>query len=204
MFLCFVFLRGEVKGPLPSRRLNNSTEGAPEVRETIISSLGRIDWIGITSFVVGAVVLLLGLNWGGSKGWSRPEVIACLVVGGVVLISSLLWEYVLERTQLKANSSQSYANSKTPSYLFSPDAMIPFELMKNYDVMATQFASFTSGMVMLVIFYFIAIFMVIVSGKDATQAGVQLIYFAPGLVRFIVPMLWFRCSLMSLIRVLDL
>ena len=34
---------------------------------------------------------------------------------------------------------------------------------------------------MLVIFYFIAIFMVIVSGLSSVDAGVQLIYFAPGM-----------------------
>jgi len=40
---------------------------------------------------------------------------------------------------------------------------------------------FTSGMVMLVAFYFVAIFFTIVSGQSATKAGVQLIFFAPGM-----------------------
>jgi len=36
-------------------------------------------------------------------------------------------------------------------------------------------------MVMLVMFYFVAIFMIIVTGLSANKAGVQLIYFAPGM-----------------------
>jgi len=39
------------------------------------------------------------------------------------------------------------------------------------------------------IFYFVSVFYVIVSGKDAVGAGVQLLYFAPGMVR-IEPLIW--------------
>ena len=66
--------------------------------------------------------------------------------------------------------------------VYLADTLIPLKVMKNYDVIATSFAAFTSGMVMLVIFYFVAIFMVIVSGLSPVKAGAQLIYFAPGMV----------------------
>lgn len=60
--------------------------------------------------------------------------------------------------------------------------MIPLEVFRSYDVCAVQYASFVSGMVMLVMFYFVAIFMTIVNGLSAAKAGIQLVYFAPGLV----------------------
>jgi hypothetical protein len=59
--------------------------------------------------------------------------------------------------------------------------MIPLDVFRSYDVCAVQYASFISGMVMLVMFYFVAIFMTIVVGLSPGQAGVQLVYFAPGM-----------------------
>ena len=43
-----------------------------------------------------------------------------------------------------------------------------------------QFVTFVSGMVMLVMFYFVAIFMTLIAGYPPSKAGVQLVYFAPG------------------------
>ncbi|KAG8767580.1 hypothetical protein FRC20_007343 [Serendipita sp. 405] len=59
--------------------------------------------------------------------------------------------------------------------------MLPMNMFRSFDVVATDFASLASGMVMLGIFYFVAIFYVIVNGRDAVGAGVQLLYFAPGI-----------------------
>jgi hypothetical protein len=89
-----------------------------------------------------------------------------------------VWQYILGR-QL---------SSPTPStsYILRADPMIPLEVFRSYDVCAVQYASFVSGMVMLVMFYFIAIFMTIVNGLSPGRAGVQLVYFAPGLVRITV------------------
>lgn len=81
-----------------------------------------------------------------------------------------------------ADNAEGGGSGKRLSRWFTADAMIPLAVFQSYDVCATQFAAFTSGMVMLVIFYFVAIFMVIVSGLTAVQAGIQLIYFAPGMV----------------------
>jgi len=55
------------------------------------------------------------------------------------------------------------------------------EVFRSYDICAVQYVSFVSGMVMLVMFYFVATFMTIVNGLSAAEAGIQLIYFAPGM-----------------------
>ncbi|KAH0831055.1 hypothetical protein J3R83DRAFT_13573 [Lanmaoa asiatica] len=44
-----------------------------------------------------------------------------------------------------------------------------------------QYDSFISGTVMFVMFYFVAIFATVVTGLPPSQAGIQLLYFAPGL-----------------------
>ena len=70
----------------------------------------------------------------------------------------------------------------TPKWARITDPMIPMNMFRSYDVVATSWATFASGMVMLGVFYFIAIFYVIVQGKDSVSSGVQLLYFAPGIV----------------------
>ena len=63
------------------------------------------------------------------------------------------------------------------------DPMIPVSLFKSVDVIAVQYATFVTGINMLVMFYFVAIFSTIVNGLSPEKAGGQLIYFAPGMVR---------------------
>jgi hypothetical protein len=70
----------------------------------------------------------------------------------------------------------------TPKFARITDPMIPMNMFRSYDVITTSWATFASGMVMLGIFYFVAIFYVIVQGKDSVSSGVQLLYFAPGIV----------------------
>ncbi|TDL15810.1 MFS general substrate transporter [Rickenella mellea] len=184
MILIFALLRKRTKGPQAPRRAKQSfgateeakTEAAVDTTSpspTHIDKLLQVDWVGATCFITGGILLLLGLNWGSEGSWNRPHTIVSLVIGGLLILSCLFWEWLLERAQL--------ATSVSPSRALEADPMIPFAVLKSYDVCATQLAAFTSGMVMLVIFYFIAIFMVIVNGLTAVEAGVQLVYFAPGM-----------------------
>lgn len=184
MILIFLLLRTRAKGPQPPRLLVS--------QDTAVDKILRIDWVATVLFVGGGILVLLGLTWGANEVWHQAKVIASLTVGGLLIVATLLWEYVLERKQLmfhatgnnssSADEAEGGGSGKRLSRWFTADAMIPLAVFQSYDVCATQFAAFTSGMVMLVIFYFVAIFMVIVSGLTAVQAGIQLIYFAPGMV----------------------
>jgi hypothetical protein len=170
MVLCFFLLRKKVKQGQPRRRIPISSDQ----RESWPVKLLRIDWVGAILFIGGGILVLLGLNWGSTEQWSAPKVIVSLVVGGTLFIVCIVWEYVLELQEV----------SSTPSSwtVLRADPMLPLAVFRSYDVCAVQYGSFISGMVMLVMFYFIAIFMTIVTGLSATKAGVQLIYFAPGMV----------------------
>ncbi len=201
ILLGFLLLRNQTRGPLPpqlrdakcfSDAMDPDTQPVVKVN-TFFDKLLRIDWIGALLFIAGGILLLLALNWAGNRGWDNAEVIAPLAVGVMLILSTLLWEYVLERKQNVFHSrtdsgmveEEGKAEKKPLSKAFMSDSMIPVKVLCSYNVLVTAFAALASGMVMLVIFYFVAIFMVIVSGKSAVDAGVQLIFFAPGMVRLL-------------------
>lgn len=154
--------------------MTNNWDG---MHETFLEKLLRIDWIGAAWFMVGGILILLALNWGSTDDWNTAKVIACFVIGGLAIILFLLWEYYLERTEQDASTSK--------MNLLYTDPMIPLQLFKSLDVCVVMYATMISGMVMLVMFYFVAIFFVIVTGLSPTHAGTQLIYFAPGMVRIV-------------------
>lgn len=170
MAVGFLLLRGRTKGGQKSHRLPSM-----EYQETFVDKLFRIDWVGAALFMAGGILLLLALNWGSNEKWNSAKVIACFVVGGVAIICFLLWEYFLEREEVSTRP--------TSSRLRATDPMIPLELFRSLDICIVMYGTFVSGMVMLVMFYFVAIFFVIVTGLSPTDSGVQLIYFAPGMVR---------------------
>jgi hypothetical protein len=172
MVLIFFLLRNKVKSGQPSQRLPTSSPNT--IPETAIAKFLRMDWIGAFVFIAGGILVLLALNWGSTGVWKSGKVIASFVVGGLLIIVFILWEYLIER-QLTSTVPSSVQ-------VLSVDPMIPLEVFRSYDVCAVQYASFISGMVMLVMFYFVAIFMTIVLGLSPGRAGVQLVYFAPGMV----------------------
>ncbi|KIL00728.1 hypothetical protein PAXRUDRAFT_129232, partial [Paxillus rubicundulus Ve08.2h10] len=101
------------------------------------------------------------------------KVIVCWILGPLSIIACLLWEYVLE-SQLRRTTPSHYR-------VLNCEPMLPLEIFRSYDVCAVLYGSFVSGMVILVMFYFLSIFMIIVAGYSPAHAGVQLVYFAPGM-----------------------
>jgi len=169
MILCFLLLRKRTKEGQPSKRLPTTYRES----ETVLSKLLRIDWIGTVLFIVAGILVLLALNWGSTEAWNSAKVIVSFVVGGFLVIAFVFWEYSLMNYEPQSSSSRTGA-------LFWADPMVPLELFRSYDICVVQVISFVGGMVMFVMFYFVAIFMTLVSGLSAKNAGVQLVYFAPG------------------------
>ncbi|KAJ7273601.1 major facilitator superfamily domain-containing protein [Mycena haematopus] len=169
--LCFLLLRGKVKAGQANSNLPSSS--SPNSGIGKLRSLARMDWFGAILFIAGGILILLALNWGSTNEWKSARVIACFVVGGVLMIIFILWQNVL---QSRVDSGAATASRKLRSR-----PMIPMEVFRSYDNCVVQYASLTSGMVMLVMFYFIAIFMTIVNQLSPAKAGIQLIYFAPGM-----------------------
>ncbi|KAK1227116.1 hypothetical protein PQX77_009898 [Marasmius sp. AFHP31] len=171
MLLLFFLLRKHLKKGF----VLESELPAGQAHPSFMTKFFKIDWIGAFFFVVGAILFLLALNWGSTERWNSPKVIVCFVIGGILILPCAIWEYVLEKQKDRVVPS-----SKAQTSVLSAYPMIPLEIFRNYDVVTVQAASFAGGMVMIVMFYFVAIFMTIVNGLDQRQAGIQLIYFAPG------------------------
>lgn len=180
MVLAFFLLRPRVKHGRTLQTLPLTTEEEKEegmyAKESIFTKLLRLDWVGAALFMAGGILILLALNWGSTEQWDTAKVISCFAVGGVLIIAYLGWEYFLEKKERSAISHTLSA--------FYTEPMIPLSLFKSFDHCVVQYATFVSGMIMLVMFYFVAIFMTVVTGLSPTSAGVQLIYFAPGMVSY--------------------
>lgn len=173
MIIAFFILRGRTKGAnardLPYLAAANETKRLPLLR-----GLLRVDWIGAILFMGAGILVLLALNWGSSEQWDQTKVIVSWVVGGIFFVAFIVWEVVLEKF------AESPVGNRRSKLLVDP--MIPVSLFKSLDVCIVQYATFVTGLNMLVMFYFVAIFSTIVNGLSPDKAGAQLIYFAPGMV----------------------
>ncbi|KAG9313702.1 MFS general substrate transporter [Chiua virens] len=189
MLLCFVLLRKrslvpdqeklEAGSPSKSRH-----DAAMATLDSWVAKLILIDWIGTFLFVSGGILILLALNWGPDDGWKTVRVIVNLILGAILIVLCILWEILLgKRSSLlspERNSDSDYVQTKSKG-VFHARPMLPIELFTSYDMLVTQYGAFTSGIVMFVMFYFVAIFATVVTGLPPSQAGIQLLYFAPGL-----------------------
>ncbi len=171
--LSFLILRGRTKGPQPR---SSGLPGVEPQPETFTQKMLRIDWIGALLFMGAGILLLLALNWGSSAEWDSARVIVSFVVSGVLYLAWVAWELMLERNV----AADAEATARRPA-LLRTEPMIPLVLFRSVDLCIVQYAMFVNGMVMLVMFYFVAIFFAIVQGLSGTDAGTQLIFFAPGL-----------------------
>ncbi|KAH7929271.1 MFS general substrate transporter [Leucogyrophana mollusca] len=169
MLLCFVILRGMVKGPRLDEELPMAALGE---KPTWLTRLALIDWIGTFLFIGGGILILLALNWGPDDAWKSIRVIISLIIGAILFALCIVWEYILERRQL---------SSVPVTAIYRAHPMLPLEMFTSYDICTVQYGCFVSGLVMFVMFYFVAIFMTIVTGLSPSKSGIQLLYFAPGM-----------------------
>ena len=153
-----------------------------------VSKLALIDWVGTFLFVSGGILVLLALNWGPDDNWKSARVIVNLVLGALLIVLCILWEILLEHRSPSPNGAGESRYIRTRyTGVFRARSMLPIELFSSYDMCVVQYGSFVSGIVMFVMFYFVAIFATVVTGLPPAQAGIQLLYFAPGLVRISPP-----------------
>ncbi|KAH7102684.1 major facilitator superfamily domain-containing protein [Auriculariales sp. MPI-PUGE-AT-0066] len=170
IILVFLLLRGRLYKQndwLPRRAFRQQSTAD----QTFLQKLGRIDFLGSFLFIAFGVPLLLGLNWGSTYAWDAARVIACLTLAGTFLVLFVVWEYTLLK----------YEAQDWPPWWARSDPMIPLYIFQNHNMWIVSWVLVATGMVMLVSFYFLAIFMTISSGLDPTEAGLQLLYFAPGM-----------------------
>lgn len=89
-------------------------------RRTAGEQLKRVDAIGMCLFMLGLILLLMGLAWGGSSyPWNSAHVIATIVVGFFTLIGFVFFG------NAPAQSSSNYSNLCSVANIHPPRQLCP-------------------------------------------------------------------------------
>lgn len=154
---------------------------------SMLAALETIDMVGIFLFIFGIGLIILGTAWGGSTyPWSSSAVVVPIAIGGVLFILFLIYEFLLEPGRIFSRIF--------PKQL----AVIPFTLFSRTDTLLVAIVEFAAGTgnpfilpfdlfsndcvaALYSIFYFIGIFFTLVEAYPASKAGVQLLFYIPGL-----------------------
>jgi hypothetical protein len=135
-----------------------------------ISGLRIVDWPGMIMFILGVGLIILAIQWGGtSYSWSSSATVAPLVIGGILCIAFFAYEYLLGANRLV-------------SHIFPNQVpMIPSPLFRKKDTSLLMIINFSAGISLVSAFYFISYYWQLAEGYSPSQAGVQLLYYTPGL-----------------------
>ncbi|KAG0054308.1 hypothetical protein BGZ83_011513 [Gryganskiella cystojenkinii] len=122
--------------------------------------LARVDFAGSFTLIVGLVMILLPLNWGGSTyPWNSGRVIGLLCAGIVVL---LVFCYI----ELKV----------------AVEPVIPFRMFKIRSCVAVFGTNFTMGMGFFGFMFYMPLYFQIVRQESATTSGLEMMPLLLGLL----------------------
>ena len=133
---------------------NNRTSGE---RDPILKRLGKLDLFGFVLFAPAAIMILMALQWGGSKfPWHSATIIGLFVGGFAMVFVFLGWEYRV-----------------------GDKAMIPFSMMRVRIVWASCLSHAFFFGAMLIFSYYLPIYFQSVKGVSPSRSGV---YMLPAIV----------------------
>ncbi|KAK6532091.1 hypothetical protein TWF694_003253 [Orbilia ellipsospora] len=166
----FLILRSQLLGPQPQVTTDEHGNTITIERHGFLEKLSVIDYGGVALFLTGACLFILALLWGGGDyPWKSAAVIVTLALGVIILCCFFYYEYLMEPGNFMAK--------KFPNQT----AMIPWNILKRRDIGVLGYLNFTTGMSLFSAFYFVSVYFTIVEGYPAWKAGVQLLYYTPGL-----------------------
>ncbi|KAF9090919.1 hypothetical protein BGX23_005596, partial [Mortierella sp. AD031] len=132
----------------------------PRVSGSFREKINRIDFMGSIALIIGLVLVLLPLNWGGSTyEWDDPLIIGLLCAGFVVLLGFC------------------YIEAKV-----AVEPILPFRLFKNRTNSAVFATSFFVGMGFFGIMFFMPLYFQIVLQESATASGLEMLPLIVGLL----------------------
>lgn len=169
--LVVVVLRRELLGPQPIPELEGGGQHrAVSRRARFGARLMTIDFVGQLLFLFGLGLLILAFTWaGGTYGWGSAAVIAPLVVGAVLSVAWVFYEYSMAPPHLMSRVFRSQR------------AMMPWELLAKRDISLLFFVNFDLGVSMFAVMYFMDLYFALVEGHSSSEAGLALLYYLPGL-----------------------
>lgn len=169
LLMAHFVLRHELLGP---QNITNNDGTEVTTPQTFAARVATIDIPGQILFLFGMGLLVLGLTWAGSSPeypWTSAKVLAPLIIGIVLLIFFVTYEYLLLPTH--------YLGLRSPTR----KAMIPFTLLWKRNSSFLIYINFVTGMAMYAVFYFVDLYFALVQNYSSGQAGTNLIYYLPGL-----------------------
>ncbi len=132
--------------------------------------LSTFDYGGQLLFLWGLGLLILAFTWaGGTYSWSSAAVLAPLIIGIVMAVSWLAYEYLMSPTKFMARVFPLQR------------AMMPWKLISQRDIGLIFAINFGVGMAMFAVMYFLDLYFAVVQGNSPSKAGIALLYFLPGL-----------------------
>ncbi|CAE7012267.1 hypothetical protein PTNB73_00820 [Pyrenophora teres f. teres] len=148
----------------------SATEAGGSRRLDYITGLAIIDWPGLVMFILGVGCIILAIQWGGTQyTWSSAQVVAPFVVGGILCIAFFVYEYLL-------------GPGRAVARLFPQQRpMIPSTLFCRADASLLLVINFSTGISIVSAFYFISYYWQLAEGYSSSKAGVQLLFYLPGL-----------------------
>ncbi|KAL4915408.1 major facilitator superfamily domain-containing protein [Aspergillus aurantiobrunneus] len=159
--IIYVVLRKELKQGTYSRRGSRLS--------SLLPALATLDITGTILFIFGVGLIILGTAWGGSTyPWVSAQVLAPIVIGGVCFVLFFVYEYFLEKGALGR-------------LLPAQKPMLPYSMFKRLDTLWLAILQFSAGAAMYSVFYYVGIYFTLVEEYPASRAGVQLLYYIPGL-----------------------
>lgn len=168
MIAVFFILRPELVGPQIIVARDGDSEGQNQL--DFKSQLLTIDYGGQVLFLFGMGMLVLALTWGGSYyAWSDAKVLVPLILGLILFVSFLVWEYLMMPGNKLA--------VKFPRQL----AMVPMRLVWSRNAGILFYINFITGMALYAVFYFVTLYFSIVLAYPPGKSGIQLLYYTPGL-----------------------
>lgn len=112
----------------------------------------RIDYLGAALIVAAVVAILIGLSvLGPENGWSDPKTVIALALGVVIVVMYILWE---KR---------------------AVEPILPLSLFKNHTFTLTSIIGAIIGAGMFGAIIMLPLYLQIVQGASATEAGLKLI-----------------------------
>ena len=119
----------------------------------------RIDWPGAVALIVGLVPLLTVAEQGRTWGWDSPRALGCYAVGLLGIVGFILAERA-----------------------YKDEALLPLRLFRNRTIAVGSISSTIVGMAMFGGLLTVPLYLQIVKGSTATEAGLQMIPFVIGIM----------------------
>ncbi|KXJ96882.1 major facilitator superfamily domain-containing protein [Microdochium bolleyi] len=210
MLVVYGILRGELLGPQSLPELERNGDGGaqadqdgciaaaaavpqrdqrhPQPRQgqrfLFVARLATVDVGGQLLFLFGFGLLILALTWGGAiYPWSHPAVLSPLIISVVMIAGWLVYEYLLSNNGGGNSSSKSAEHSmlRSQRWWSCQRPMMPWFLISNRNIGLLFYIQFATGMAMYCVLYFVNLYYTLVKQHTASEAGVQLLFYTPGL-----------------------